>query len=360
MDALKGLENIDSSCEDLEGILLEPDRKKGELAVFNPSLCQNGDEREWPFVYRTELQDRKGRYSVIDFRLLETPTKLSKEKRTIIVPEFEYEERGCEDPRLTKVRDTFFITYVAYDGINARIALATTKNFKEIKKHGIISPQIPLNEAAEIVGDETYKGKWLKEYAKEKKLSDKEILIWDKDAVLDYDYKNRKWILIHRLDPHIHIAKVDSLRDLQNDDFWRTYLKNIRQHVCILKTEPWEKEKVGWGSPLFKIGDKRVGVYHGVDKNGTYRGSFCELDESYNIVSKLRDPLLQSGDGDLCEWIDDNGKRRLRGVIFPTGALVQEPILYIYSGVADKKIMFRSTSIDWIYRELNHSYNRLI
>lgn len=357
---------------DLEKIILMPSQRLNELAVLNPSVYQDSQKGPWPFVYRTEIPNKFGKISVIDLKWLETPTKLIPGKTTIIRPNRkEYDRLGCEDPRLTKVNNTYFITYTAWDGINARIAYATTKDFVNIQKHGIIGPQIPLKEAIDIVEEDIYKQVWtksLKEAEKRKQhpnlkqiiTGDKEIYLWDKDAAIHYDPKNKKWVLFHRLDPHMHIAKTDKLEDLKDNDFWRDYLKNISKHTSIKHTEPWACKKTGWGSPLFKVGDKRLGLYHGVNEDLDYSGSFCEFDDSYNLISVIRNPLLKPDkDIHLFKHTDENGNEKLKKVIFPTGAIVQGKKLYVYSGIADTFIGVRSTDIDWVYSELNHPYNRL-
>jgi len=36
----------------------------------------------------------------------------------ILIPEYDYESQGMEDPRLVKIDDLYYLTYTAYDGIN--------------------------------------------------------------------------------------------------------------------------------------------------------------------------------------------------------------------------------------------------
>ena len=51
----------------------------------------------------------------------------------------ENESGGLEDPRITKIGDTYLITYSAYNGLvkdKVRVSLATTKDFKVFKRHG--------------------------------------------------------------------------------------------------------------------------------------------------------------------------------------------------------------------------------
>ena len=51
----------------------------------------------------------------------------------------ENERGGVEDPRITKINETYYITYSAYHPTIAhrvRVSLATTKDFKSFKRHG--------------------------------------------------------------------------------------------------------------------------------------------------------------------------------------------------------------------------------
>lgn len=53
----------------------------------------------------------------------------------------ENEQGGVEDPRITKINDTYYITYSAYHPTIAhrvRVSLATTKDFKSFKRHGAL------------------------------------------------------------------------------------------------------------------------------------------------------------------------------------------------------------------------------
>lgn len=43
-------------------------------------------------------------------------------------------KKGMEDPRIVKIGDTFYLTYVAHDGKNALIAYASGKNLFKLKE----------------------------------------------------------------------------------------------------------------------------------------------------------------------------------------------------------------------------------
>jgi predicted GH43/DUF377 family glycosyl hydrolase len=66
----------------------------------------------------------------------------------VIIPEHDYENLGVEDGRLSRVGDRYYLFYTAY-GSSApqnriRIAVASTTNFVEWTKHGLLRG--PLNE----------------------------------------------------------------------------------------------------------------------------------------------------------------------------------------------------------------------
>src|SRR5258705_3455821 len=53
-------------------------------------------------------------------------------------PENAYEEYGVEDPRITPIGDTFYITYVAISRHGVATALPSTRDFKSFQRHGSI------------------------------------------------------------------------------------------------------------------------------------------------------------------------------------------------------------------------------
>ncbi len=56
----------------------------------------------------------------------------------LFVPGEEDEEFGIEDPRITRLGEKFFITYVAVSRHGAATALASTDDFRTLTRHGII------------------------------------------------------------------------------------------------------------------------------------------------------------------------------------------------------------------------------
>src|SRR5205085_7558437 len=58
-----------------------------------------------------------------------------------LVPEADYERNGgVEDPRLVKIGATYYLTYTAYDGKDAQLALATSGDLQHWERRGVLMP----------------------------------------------------------------------------------------------------------------------------------------------------------------------------------------------------------------------------
>ena len=60
----------------------------------------------------------------------------------ILYPTESYEQPGgCEDPRITQIGDTYYLTYTAFDGSSAHLCLATSQDLFQWQKHGRLFPE---------------------------------------------------------------------------------------------------------------------------------------------------------------------------------------------------------------------------
>ncbi len=60
------------------------------------------------------------------------------DKRCLIMPEGEYEEYGIEDPRITRIGQTYYITYVGVSRYGVATCMMSTTDFNTFKRHGIM------------------------------------------------------------------------------------------------------------------------------------------------------------------------------------------------------------------------------
>jgi len=106
-----------------EGIILsETELDFENEGVLNPAIIQEGNTVH--MLYRAV---RKGNFSTIGYAKLEGPLKVVERKtEPLLLPTTDDEIHGIEDPRIVKIDDIYYLTYCAYDGINALGSLATS------------------------------------------------------------------------------------------------------------------------------------------------------------------------------------------------------------------------------------------
>lgn len=131
-------------------------------AVFNPTaVIKDGRiyllyrEEDWTGVRRWNGTSKIGLAESEDgihFHLNSTP---------VIVPTLSYETPGgCEDPRITKIKNTYYLTYTAYDGSTARLCEAFSTDLTHWTKVGPILPNTNWSKSGAIL-NEKINGKYV-------------------------------------------------------------------------------------------------------------------------------------------------------------------------------------------------------
>ena len=226
---------------------------------------------------------------------------IERSDRPILAPNQQWEELGCEDPRITKIGDTYYMLYTAYSRRGPRIALATSPDLARFERIGLIGPDLA-----------------------------------DKDAMLFPEMIGGRLAMIHRIEPSIQIADFEApeLEKLSNPSFrsqyWNEYLRDLDAHTMMRPQESWEKRKIGVGPPPVKTTDGWLIIYHGVDENYVYRSgaALLDVDEPRRIVARSRAPILEPEE-------PYEKKGFVPDVVFPQAAMVLEGTLYVFYGAAD-------------------------
>ena len=122
--------------------------------IFNPTAYTDGEQIY--MLYRAEDSTGIGEWngtSRIGIAKSTDGFTFEREIAPIFTPTEDYElPGGCEDPRVVKIGDTFYLTYTAYDGEKARLALASSKgHLYNWEKHGILFPQLEWSKAGAIL-----------------------------------------------------------------------------------------------------------------------------------------------------------------------------------------------------------------
>ncbi|MFH2144173.1 MAG: pesticidal protein Cry7Aa [Bacteroidota bacterium] len=334
-----------------EGILLKKtDLEFENEGVLNPAVIREGDS-----VHMFYRAVRNGNHSTIGYCRLDGPLNIvERSNKPIMVPELDFESQGVEDARIVKIDNLYYMTYTGYDGINARGALATSKDLKNFKKHGMIVPPITyaefvfLVESAGKVNEYYYHNH--KFYYQEED-PEKKIMLWDKNVIFFPRKINGKLVFLHRIRPGIQIVSVDSLKELTKE-FWNNYFINLQDHIVMDPVHEHELSYIGGGCPPIETEHGWLLIYHGVEetnKGRVYSACAALLDLNNPVKELARLPYALFSPEYKWEL-----KGEVNNVVFPTGTALFGNTLFIYYGAADSQIACASLNFSELVAELSN------
>jgi predicted GH43/DUF377 family glycosyl hydrolase len=99
--------------------------------LYNPAALVQGDQVV--LLYRAHADDI---VSHIGLATSNDGFHFEREEEPILSPEHDYERYGCEDPRVTCIDGTYYLTYTGWDRTTARLCLATSTDLHTWTKHG--------------------------------------------------------------------------------------------------------------------------------------------------------------------------------------------------------------------------------
>ncbi len=217
----------------------------------------------------------------------------------IFVPSNHREAFGCEDPRITKIGNDYYMCYTAYGKVRRWRKIDSKTRLAQV---GITSISV------EDFLNKTWN--WRKRVYPFPDVD-------SKNCVLFPEKFGDKYAVYHRIPPHIWIAYSNNL-----EDWSESYHK-----IVMRPEEKWECRKIGAGAPPIKIDKGWLFVYHGVDENFTYRLGIALIDpENPEKVLKSKKPILEPK--------EDYEKN----IVFSCGAIVLDGKLYVYYGADDTVI----------------------
>jgi predicted GH43/DUF377 family glycosyl hydrolase len=225
---------------------------------------------------------------------------------------------GCEDPRLTRIDDRVYITYVAYDGRS--------------------QPRVALSS---IHIDDFLKRKW--NWKKPVLISPPHIV--DKNACILPEKINGKYVIFHRVFPNILIDFVDDL-DFDGKTKWLTGQYEIP--VRALSSD-WDSRKVGCGPPPLKTKHGWLLIYQAVGTCGEYRykigAMLLDLKDPTKVLARSKNPILEPD-----VWYENEGLKS--GVVYPCGAAIIKDRLFVYYGGADMVTCVASVKLNGFIEQL--------
>ncbi|QEF97370.1 Beta-1,4-mannooligosaccharide phosphorylase [Stieleria maiorica] len=220
-----------------------------------------------------------------------------------LIPATALEEFGIEDPRITKIDQTYWITYVAVSRPGAATALASSDDMLTFKRHGLIF--CPEN----------------------------------KDVVLFPHKIDGQFVALHRPNPNSHFSQPQIWLARSPD------LLHWGRHQPLLRGRTtWEADRVGGGTPPILIDEGWLHLYHGSQRarQGGRVGEYSvgalllDRDDPSQVLARSQQPIMRP----VAES-ERNGF--VANVVFPT-ALIEsnrddhDDVLSVYYGATDTSI----------------------
>jgi predicted GH43/DUF377 family glycosyl hydrolase len=271
-------------------------------AVFNPAAVYEGGK--FHIVYRAMSRDNT---SVFGYASSRDGLHIDERLRVpIYVPRAGFESKshpgnsGCEDPRITKMGDLFYMFYTAYDGYTPRVAYTTIKVEDFLNK----------------------KWNW----------SDPKVItppgVDDKDACLFPKKINGKFVVFHRADNCICINFEDDLDFHEN--------KWLVNKGCLIKPRKdyWDNRKFGIAAPPLETPHGWLMFYHRVSVPGDIykvEAGLLALNDPTKVIAKTDASLLEPE-------LDYEKIGQVPNVVFPCGAVLLNDMVYLYYGGGDRVV----------------------
>jgi len=282
--------------------------------VFNPGAIKlNGKVH---LIYRAVGQDNVSRFGLA---VSEDGFKFTERlEKPIFEPKGKSEEKGCEDPRLTLIGDRIYMVYTAYDGLVAQIALASigvndflNHRWEAWRRHGLVFPGFT-----------------------------------DKDGTLFPEQFQGKFVMLHRVDPHM----------------WITFSSHLRcpwprgEHSILagaMSGMMWDGKKIGAGAQPIKTKYGWLLITHGADYAHVYRLGVMLLDLANPTIVVYRSPNCILEPRERHE-VGEAGKCCVHNVVFTCGAVPREDNkeildaedeVLVYYGAADSVVSVATAKI---------------
>lgn len=216
----------------------------------------------------------------IHFQVAERPT---------MAPAAACETFGIEDPRITRVGETYYIQYVAVSPLGVVTALASTEDFRSFARHGVI-------------------------FAPE-----------NKDVALFPEKIGGSYYALHR--PHSPLFGRNDMWIASSPDL---HAWGRHRHLLESRCDFWDETRIGAGAPPVRIDEGWLEIYHGADRNNRYclGALLLDADEPWKVLARSAAPIFAPEA--QYERAGFFGQ-----VVFSCGLLCEDNRLKLYYGAAD-------------------------
>ena len=319
------------------GMIMEPEPGNPQEVegVLNPAAARGPDGKLYLFP-RLVAKGNYSRIGIARVRFNEAGNPAGVERLGIALePEADYElqpggKGGCEDPRITFVEPLrrYLMTYAAFSARGPRIAFAVSEDLFHWKRLGLASfgPYQGI-EFADV--------------------DDKDASLFP--VAIPNPSGHPELAILHRPlfpgtrpeETAVHPASREL--DLERESIWISYC----HHRLAAPVSPWERLKIGAGTPPILGRHGWLIVYHGVSeivKPGNAGRQLC-YSAGVMVLSKEHPRVIRyrSAEPVLIPSLPQERDGTVANVVFPTGIDRRDDLgspdrFDIYYGMADSRI----------------------
>jgi predicted GH43/DUF377 family glycosyl hydrolase len=211
-------------------------------------------------------------------------------------------EFGCEDPRISKIEDNYYIVYTTmsrFGYTGDRLAYATTRDFKTFQKHGLLMKQLEQRTSGLLPGQ-----------------------------------VDGKYLLFHRPMPNM----------------WASYSRDLKMWddmACVFATRDntWYENKLGIGSVPIETEYGWLLFWHGKNNKAEYGLGIMLLDkyDPRKVIKYQEEPVL------TCET-DYEKEGFVSNVVYTNGAVRLGDKYFVYYGCCDHCLAVATVDVEKINR----------
>lgn len=330
----------------------EPGNPLETEGVLNPAAVRGPDGQLYLFP-RLVARGNYSRIGIARVRFNEAGDPFGVERLGIALePEADYELRsdgggGCEDPRITFAEPArrYVMTYTAFSPQGPRIALAISKDLFQWQRLGLAT--FRPYEGIEFDGVDN------------KDASLFPVAIPDRSGQPALAILHRPLFLGTRPEETVKDSATRVV-DLQRESIWISYCPMAAEgrepsHMCHYQSHhrlatpvsPWERLKIGGGTPPILTRHGWLVVYHGVSEMVDPSAEGCNLCYSAGVMvlSKEHPQMLRyrSAEPVLMPELPQERHGIISNVVFPTGIDRRDDLgspdrFDVYYGMADNRI----------------------
>lgn len=263
--------------------------------VFNPAVVKHGSR----FVMLYRAQDSNG-ISRLGYATSTDGVGFTREAEPVLSPEAPYERGGgVEDPRLVWIDDRYYLTYTAYNGKDAQLALATSGDLRRWERKGVILP--------------AYKGRWNVNWTKA-------------GAILPHRIAGKYW-MYYMADAK---DKPDQMGVASSTDLL-TWSEELDRPVLPRRPGFFDSRVVEPGPPPVLTKEGILLVYNGADDRLVYRTGWVLFDrmDPTRVLARSDRPIFEP----VTPW---EKVGQVPNVVFVEGLVVGPRRWLFYYGGADK------------------------